>query len=421
MSQNPYIPDYKPKTDYKRWHIFMLVVFAGFSASYWINMIWFYLKDRWGEDPLRNLVYNAGFGLAYTLGCLLTTYLSRTLNARPMLLISFATLIFLTAWSAFSVSAAAIGVVILLHAFIVTFTWPNMEMLMVSGLKHETLGRHISMYNLAWAGTSAIAYPIAGWLYDFHPITLFAVPIFFWFITFGVVVRFVPEINPGRVAKPKETPNEHTAHDTEIEIAQAEHVPVETVHRMRDMSRWGNLATYVLISAFMPMFPALSARLGFGEDTKTAATLFGALWMLSRVLTFVGLGRWHGWHFRPGMFHAAMLAMPISFGLMTLSGSVVIAGAAQVVLGVAIGLIYSSSLFYSMHGETETGEAAIHETVIGVGIFVGPLLAAGSGWLARTQGMDEIAASACSIIVLLSVIWLWLLLRDRRPSSRISA
>ena len=46
---------------------------------------------------------------------------------------------------------------------------------------------------------------------------------------------------------------------------------------------------------------------------------------------------------------------------------------AQVIFGLAVGLIYYSSLFYSMDvGESKGKRGGIHEAAIGVGVFTGP-------------------------------------------------
>ena len=53
----------------------------------------------------------------------------------------------------------------------------------------------------------------------------------------------------------------------------------------------------------------------------------------------------------------------------------------QVVLGWCLGVIYYSSLYYSMDaGDTKGEHAGVHEAAIGVGIFVGPAIGAASIW-----------------------------------------
>ena len=51
----------------------------------------------------------------------------------------------------------------------------------------------------------------------------------------------------------------------------------------------------------------------------------------------------------------------------------------QLLFGWSIGLIYYSSLYYSMHvGDTKAEHGGVHEAVIGLGIFGGPAIGAAS-------------------------------------------
>jgi MFS family permease len=52
----------------------------------------------------------------------------------------------------------------------------------------------------------------------------------------------------------------------------------------------------------------------------------------------------------------------------------------QVIFGLAMAMLYSASLYYSMHlGRGSARQAGIHEAVIGAGTTVGPALAALAG------------------------------------------
>jgi hypothetical protein len=51
----------------------------------------------------------------------------------------------------------------------------------------------------------------------------------------------------------------------------------------------------------------------------------------------------------------------------------------QIGFGLSVGLIYYSSLFYSMHASEEKGtHGGLHEAMIGAGLFVGPACGASS-------------------------------------------
>jgi hypothetical protein len=68
--------------------------------------------------------------------------------------------------------------------------------------------------------------------------------------------------------------------------------------------------------------------------------------------------------------------MVAGFGGIVLADTLLLLVVAQIVFGVALGLIYYSSLFYSMDvGDTKGDHGGWHEGAIGAGIFTGPAVA----------------------------------------------
>jgi hypothetical protein len=81
--------------------------------------------------------------------------------------------------------------------------------------------------------------------------------------------------------------------------------------------------------------------------------------------------------------------------------------AAQVAFGWCIGLIYYSSLYYSMHvGEAKAEHGGMHEAVIGLGIFAGPAMGAASVHFFPGQRQSSVigvalvlAAGFCALVL----------------------
>jgi hypothetical protein len=72
---------------------------------------------------------------------------------------------------------------------------------------------------------------------------------------------------------------------------------------------------------------------------------------------------------------------------------------AQLVFGAAVGLIYSSSLFYSMDlSETKGEHGGIHEAAIGLGNFAGPAVGAAALYFLPQNGNS--GAIAVSLLLL---------------------
>jgi len=88
------------------------------------------------------------------------------------------------------------------------------------------------------------------------------------------------------------------------------------------------------------------------------------------------------------------------------------------ILGVSFGISYAASIFYSLHTESGKGmNAGIHESLVGVGGFLPPLLggllARGSGWL----GAPYLLAAAFIFLILAWQFRLWRFNRRRESST----
>src|SRR5207247_4933222 len=109
------------------------------------------------------------------------------------------------------------------------------------------------------------------------------------------------------------------------------------------------------------------------------AGFFCSAWLFARTAAFLLLWLWPGWHYRFRWLAGAYLAMLACFTLMLAASDLRLLVAAQIFFGAAIGLIYYSSLYYSMDvGEAKGEHGGIHEAAIGVGNFAGPAVGAAS-------------------------------------------
>ena len=97
----------------------------------------------------------------------------------------------------------------------------------------------------------------------------------------------------------------------------------------------------------------------------------------------MALWRWDGWHYQFRWLAAAFVLLIGSFAAILVAPDLWAVLAAQLFFGAAIGLIYYSSLFYSMDAsDTKSEHGGIHEAAIGVGNCLGPAAGATALWLA---------------------------------------
>jgi len=92
------------------------------------------------------------------------------------------------------------------------------------------------------------------------------------------------------------------------------------------------------------------------------------------------LWQWKGWHYRFRWLLSAFILLIAGFMLLLLAPQLWLVVLAQFLFGFGVGLIYYSSLFYSMDvgGETQGEHGGIHEAAIGAGVFAGPAVGAAS-------------------------------------------
>jgi len=142
------------------------------------------------------------------------------------------------------------------------------------------------------------------------------------------------------------------------------------------MAWLANPFAYVAINTLIAVVPGVAQRLGL---SPMLAGFCCSVWCFARVAAFFGLWFWAGWHYRFRWLLAAYLTLIATFAVILTVPDLMVLVAAQIFFGGAIGLIYYSSLFYSMDvGETKGEHGGIHEAAIGLGNFAGPAVGAAS-------------------------------------------
>jgi hypothetical protein len=180
--------------------------------------------------------------------------------------------------------------------------------------------------------------------------------------------RAKPLLQPG-------PPGGAAVHQPEVAAGQPSLPP----QRFRQLAWFANPFAYMAMNTLGAVIPQLALKF---QLTPTHAGVFCSVWFFVRALAFVGLWKWTGWHYRFRWLLAAFAGLVISFTAILLASQLWLVLLAQVLFGGAVGLIYYSSLFYSMDGgETKGEHGGLHEAAIGLGICVGPAVGAAALWL----------------------------------------
>ena len=359
--------------------------------------IFFYMKDRFGWRMPQNFKLAAAQGLVYVPGALSAKWLARRLGRRGALAAVYVVIavLSLAAWrlaAAGAPSAAGVTAELLAYTAVIGVSWPILESVGAGG-DPRTIAHRVAMYNIVWPAAGAIAIGFEGVIIHYWTWGLFLVPAA---MHVGSLV-LLPFAGP-----------------LEADTGEAERAlrPEPELLRKRRLALWLSRtalpATYTVVYGLMPMMPSLPA---LRDMPTTLQTAVADVWLLTRWLAFVALARGTWWHTRPRVLLWAAVAMLVAYFGMTLppthgawpAADLVSLIAWQALLGVALGMIYSGSLYFGMvlsEGSTEHG--GYHEALIGLGWVLGPAAGA-AAQLVRPDDV-RVGVAAVGAVIAASVI-----------------
>jgi predicted MFS family arabinose efflux permease len=380
---------------------FVLEGLNAFASSYFSSYFFFLLRDRFGFGNLGNLSASALAGFVYVFAAWHGGRFAQRFGYFTSLKTGFGGLVACLALGALVPSLPAAILVYVGWTATVCFTWPALEALVSDGVGDDVLPRNIGIYNVVWSAVSASTYFVGGTLYE----TLGHDSIF-WLPALvhgglGLVVLCLGK-NPVHAVSPASPAPSHANEAA----ALTRSVSPQTFLRMV----WLAVPfSYIGITTMIAIIPALAKSLGL---STAQAGLFCSIWMFARLGTFVALWKWTGWHYCFRWLVSAFVGLTLGYCLLVLSTNLAVLAAAQTVFGLSVGLIYYSSLFYSMDvGETKGEHGGLHEAMIGAGMCLGPAVGAASLCLAPgspNAGVYTISALlACGLAGLIGLHARW--------------
>jgi len=359
--------------------IFTLEGLASVGGNLLMYGIFFSMHKRFGWGARKNLLLSSAEGIAYVIGALAANPLSHRIDRQRLLrLLEIAMVIAALAGACFAVPQVLV-VLLLGYTMLSAAQWPLMESLISIGATPAQVSRRISIYNLVWSGTGAATVAACGILIARFPQGIFLATAAVHLAGCALLLRIHPQ--PDR------------AHAQLL--PHPELIPLRKLAKR--LSRIALPATFAVIyalGAIMPTLPVIqSAR-------PEARTLLAGVWMIARWFCFVFLGTTSWWHTRPRALLVSAVILLAAFLGVTLVPSVLAMILWQLVLGAAMGLIYSASLYFGMVlSDGSTAQNAYHEALIGVGCILGP----GCGALASQIRPGDPHAS---ILAVASILWI---------------
>jgi MFS family permease len=355
------------------WAVFLFTFANSLGSGVVTNGIVFMSRNGYGFSDRDNSWLMVMLGATYILGALATRPLVDRLRAFGIgtrgllagLMVVAAVLCFVpqaVLWLGWERQAWTVWLVVGVYSPLTGVLWPLVESYVSGGRSGAALRTVTSRWNICWSSAVVVAtFGISPFVASQPAMTIFVL---------GLVhlVCLIPlsflHSNPA-----PHLPDEHEPHP-----------PV--YGRLLVTFRLLLPMSYIVSSALGPYLPGAMAALGVPVKVQA---ITASSWLIARVVVFVVLNRWHGWHGRwypavlgglllVGGFGAAVFAKP--------AGSVGLLVAGLALFGTGMAVVYSGALYYALEvGQAEVEAGGKHEALIGMGYTVGPgvLLMAGLG------------------------------------------
>ena len=382
--------------------VFTLEGTNAFATGLYFNWLFFFTERQLHFGVSENLSLVALHGLIYTGSAWFGGWFAHRYGKFLALKIGFSIMIVALGAGAFLHLAAAQVAVMLAWTFGVCFTWPTLQSLTSEAEPSARMPRMAGIYNVVWSGVSAVSYFIGGVLFEKLGVaSMFWIPVLIHIVQLRMV--FWLEKNKLHIELPvtKEGVCDVPQISSEL-LSKADAVHRKIFLRFALLT---NPFAYVAINTAIPMIPEVARRF---DLSPMWAGFFCSLWLFMRMAAFILFWLWPGWHYRFGFLLSAKMMLVLSFLGLLLAPQLWIMLVAQVIFGLSVGLIYYSSLYYSMNGGTAKSEhGGLHEAMIGLGTFIGATVGVSAKYFyPAVAGISIWAVAGLLLIGLGALIWL---------------
>lgn len=273
----------------------------------------------------------------------------------------------ITGFLSWHYSPYAIGV---LYMLFVGPSWPALETHIASCKSSKSVSKRLSIYNIIWSTGNVLGLLLSGLIFRRHPGWIF----------YAAALLHLLQIIWINISK--------SIHDASylgedsISISDSKG-SLDTKRAFAYLAWISNGLIYMMLGIFSCLMPDIAKCFDFHASE---ATWLCAVLHLARTITFYICLRWAKWHYAMVWSQFALWAAPASLYLMFFSRSLAMLLISLVVFGIAAGVTYSGSLYYTLDfaSDRKGKNAGIHECIIGTGTLLGPL----SGALLSFMGVS---------------------------------
>lgn len=383
--------------------VFVLEGLNAFATTLFFTYLFFHMRDQFGFTNLGNLLLCAVNGLVYCIAVWFGGKFAQNHGYVLALRLGFSIMGTAMVLGSFAGSVLTHYAILILWTLGMSLTWPVLEAIVSEHESPDGLKRMLGIYNIVWAGAGGIATFAGGAILErLGRTSIFLVPAALHIVQLLLLTWMKQPAQDGppipATAATPATAQAGTGLSSEIERHRSSLPP----ERFLTLAWIANPFAYIAMNALIPVIPKIAERFAFGP---MLAGFFCSVWLFARAGSFLALWLWDGWHYRFRWLVSAYVAMTVFFLVILLGRNLLLLVAAQVAFGAAVGLMYYSSLYYSMDlGETKGEHGGFHESAIGAGICAGPAVGAFSlQFFPRVPNMHAWAVGA---VLLLGLAWI---------------
>jgi MFS family permease len=360
---------------------------SSFAFTLLIMCIFFWTRTRYGFSHAENLSLGALGGGIYMLSARYGGILGDRLGYNRVIAAALACagLCLLGGW--FWPWRYAPFVMHGAYVLCMAAIWPSLEAAVLHVPGSLSMPKRLGIYNMIWSSTAALGFFVGGFLFAWTPSAVVWVPGLLHLGSIGwMALHYRPRSRMGAAAM-------------DLPHRGAEEAP-ERKRLFTYMSWNANTLAYFMVGAFSALTPFLGERLGVAPST--------AIWiactpLLARAVSFLVFWLWESWHYHMAWSLAALWLAPCGLALLFFGPSVPLVLTGAVAFGLAVGLSYYTSIYYTLDFNTNKGEGGgRHESLIGMGMLVGPL--AGALAAAATGSARQAQFWVLLLAVLLSLL-----------------
>lgn len=345
---------------------------------------YFWTVHEFGFGPVANLLMGTLSGFLYVVCSFLGGRAAERMHRIGLIVAAFVGMSLSLVCLALHPVRWAAFVFLGLYTVFVAFTWPAIEADLVHVPGRLSMPTRLGLYNAVWAWMAVVSVFAGGFLLALDADLLL------W------VAAGAPLVQIAWIAARYRARGQTGLSAMEIPHRGAE-IPLAVRRRFLSFAWVSNSACYLMLAAFSALAPHVGQ--GLQLNPQKAMWLVGVPF-LARGVAFLVFLRWHGWQYRARWSVLSLLLAVATLGYAFLGASLPAVLAALAVFGVCLGLVYSTSIYYSLDvGESKGEHGGLHEAIVGTGILLGPLVGTAGGALLGGARGAELCVIAVAVAV----------------------